>query len=185
MKILNPLNLLAERLENEIALLWSFNKAAGRGLTGGEKTLAKSVFGDQIDYDRVRLSRMFFVSRTDGLTCNERIYLPQNFFGADLSTQSLEKQRLLIHELTHIWQKQQRKTSFFSGQIDFFRALVTDIYKYDTASAKPFKHLGAEQQASLVEDYFFHREKGRQDPESRALALCLAKKIGDVLPLQP
>ncbi|HTI67842.1 MAG TPA: hypothetical protein VL460_09910 [Caulobacteraceae bacterium] len=76
-----------------------------RPLTAGEVALARSVFGDAIDYSRVRLSNrswgwaaIVFGSR---VTFPPSHPCPQDFADRPPPTQAW-----LVHELTHVWQFQ-------------------------------------------------------------------------------
>ncbi|MFC0819936.1 hypothetical protein [Moraxella marmotae] len=59
----------------------------------------------------------------------------------------------LIHELTHVWQRQQ-------GICVFWRALFNRRYRYRLKADKSFWRYGVEQQARMVEDFYIRCERG-------------------------
>ena len=75
-----------------------------RGLTSGEIALAKKVFGDSIDYSKVRIhdSKYFPLQSDDiAMTPDGDIYWPQ-----DAGDMSVHNPDLFIHEMTHVYQHQ-------------------------------------------------------------------------------
>lgn len=121
-----------------------------RGLTLGEEAAARAVFGDAIDWWRVRIWPRAF---TPFQPCNTAV----TPFGAvhfratdhlpDFSTRWSDM-AWLIHELVHVWQHQ-------TGQWVIPRGLWERRYAYDVIkSGKPFHRYGIEQQAAIVEDWF-------------------------------
>ena len=83
---------------------------AGRALSEGEISLAKDVFGDSIDYSTVRLRDEDYVpwqGKDYVMAPNGHIYFGEELRGvADWSLESLQRQGLFIHEMTHVWQHQ-------------------------------------------------------------------------------
>src|SRR5947199_8363155 len=82
--------------------------ATGRKLTPGEIAVARSVFGEQLDYRQVRIHSLpSVIENLGGRTTTPfgDIYLEERFQKPDLS-QTPPDQALLIHEITHVWQHQ-------------------------------------------------------------------------------
>src|SRR3546814_18949288 len=82
-----------------------------RPLTSGERTLAASVFGDAIDYDRVRIhNRKWFwlQPRHVAMAPDGHIWFHPmgRLFREDFCRASLDMQGLFIHERTHVAQSQ-------------------------------------------------------------------------------
>src|SRR3546814_2059345 len=82
-----------------------------RPLTSGERTLAASVFGDAIDYDRVRIhNRKWFwlQPRHVAMAPDGHIWFHPlgRLFREDFCRASLDMQGLFIHEMTHVAQSQ-------------------------------------------------------------------------------
>ena len=129
------------------------SKPLSRTLTPKEITLAKSVFGDALDYSAVRLKTAWWVLKGYGVAPNGVIYFNKADWYDDFGDETLGKRAWLIHELTHVWQYQ-------VGMAVFWRALFNRRYRY-TLTGKSFYRYGIEQQAKLVEDFYIRRELGK------------------------
>ena len=128
--------------------------AQSRPLTAGEIAIARSVFGDNIRLDDVRLKTAWWVLKNYAISPNGNIYFNQADWTTDFSDSSIIKQSWLVHELTHIWQLQQ-------GLNVIFGALINRRYTYLLIDGKPFFAYGIEQQARMVQDYFIQRSRGQ------------------------
>ena len=85
----------------------------GRALTEGERALAASMFGAAIDLDRVRLHRRKwfpFQPKRAIMAPDGHIWVhPQGrLWRDDYAEAPLNLQGLFLHEMTHVWQAQQR-----------------------------------------------------------------------------
>lgn len=126
----------------------------GRGLTKGEVELARSMFGDAINYARVRLIRgkwWPFQPGNAAMAPMGNIYFhPKNGgWSNDFSKEGLHRQGFFIHEMTHVWQAQSK------GR--FYLILMRHPfcrYSYQLRSGKKFGDYGIEQQAELVRHRF-------------------------------
>lgn len=135
------------------AMLWAWWAWSGRrwrSLTAGELDAARAVFGDAIDWDRVRIyPRGFtpFQPRDVAVSPLGAVHFRRANFLPDYSG-SWSDMAWLIHELTHVWQYQ-------TGVPVILRGLVERRYQYDAIdAAKPLTAYGIEQQAAIVEDWF-------------------------------
>lgn len=132
-----------------------------RVLTSGEITLARTVFGDAIDYDAVRIRRRkWFPFQPRKVTMAPLGHIHFHPQGAaycdDFSTQGLVRQGLLIHELTHVWQSQTLgKWYLVLHRHPFCR------YKYTLKPGQPLTSYGIEQQAMIVQHAFWLRHGAR------------------------
>ncbi len=128
-----------------------------RTLTPGEVELARTIFGNAIDYESVRLRRRkWFPLQPRKVTMAPRGHLHFHPRGTaycdDFSTESLARQGLLIHELTHVWQTQTRGQWYLVlNRHPFCR------YDYALKPGQPFKAYGIEQQAEIVKHAFWLR----------------------------
>ena len=128
-----------------------------RSLTPGEIELARSVFGEAIDYSRVRLFKgkwWPFHPRSAAMAPMGNIYFhPEGqVWSDDFSKESLGRQGFFIHEMTHVWQAQK------SGR--FYLPLMRHPfcrYSYELKPGKPFRRYGLEQQAEIVAHTFLAR----------------------------
>jgi hypothetical protein len=125
-----------------------------RSLTPGEIELARSVFGDAIDYRRVKMvRRKWWPFQSKGIvmapTGNIHFHSNSPLWSEDFSRERLSLQALFIHEMTHVWQAQTR------GR--FYLVLMRHPfcrYSYDLVEGRPFDRYGLEQQAEIVRHRF-------------------------------
>ena len=125
-----------------------------RPLTPGEIELARSMFGDAIDYRRVKLvRRKWWPFQPKGIvmapTGNIHFHPKSPLWSEDFSKERLSLQGLFIHEMTHVWQAQTR------GR--FFLVLMRHPfcrYGYKLIEGRTFDHYGLEQQAEMVRHCF-------------------------------
>ena len=128
-----------------------------RPLTAGEVELARSMFGDAINYDRVRLvRRKWWPFQPRGIvmapTGHVHFHPADPRWSEDFSRSPLELQGLLIHELTHVWQAQTRGRYYLPLMRHPFCR-----YSYHLAPGRPFDRYGLEQQAEIVRHAFLAR----------------------------
>lgn len=138
-----------------------------RPLTANEIALARTVFGDAIDYERVRIRRRkwaFFQPRHIVMAPLGHIHFhPRgDRYREDFAAAPLASQALFIHEMVHVWQHQ-------SGLFLPLRRPPWARYDYAFAPGKPFARYGVEQQAMLVQHTFMLRS-GATVPEAPPLA---------------
>ena len=133
----------------------SVDKAEDRALTSGEIAMARQVFGEAIDYRSVKIHNhgywMFFgFQRDDTATApNGEIYLPQDLFKPDFSLLGPTEQRLLIHELTHVWQYQ------LGYPIKRIRAIRPSMnYSYTLGVGQKLRDYNMEAQGNILADYY-------------------------------
>jgi hypothetical protein len=128
--------------------------ARGRPLTDGEIELARSVFGDAIDYARVRMVRgkwWAFQPRNSAMAPMGNIYFhPEGgAWSDDFSRESITRQGFFIHEMTHVWQAQAKGRFYLPLMRHPFCR-----YRYRLDPGKPFHRYGLEQQAEIVASRF-------------------------------
>jgi hypothetical protein len=147
-----------------------------RRLTENELALAKSVFGNSINYKRVRIHdhphpvyrKLGLQPDHIGITNISNIYMPADCYEKDYA---LSRQRaFFIHELTHVWQSQNHPLRALK---DLTEAVVGTalkhkfnygaIYAFHLDPKKDLMDYGLEQQASMVEEYFVVKHEGRSN----------------------
>lgn len=126
----------------------------GRHLTSGEIALAKSVFDHAIDYSKVRLFRgKWWLFHPPGAAMAPTGHIWFHPAGGgwsdDFSKEPLSAQGYFIHELTHVWQTQQRGRFYLPLMRHPFCR-----YDYRLEPGKPFNRYGIEQQAEIVRHRF-------------------------------
>jgi hypothetical protein len=125
-----------------------------RSLTPGEIDIARSIFGDAIDYAKVQLVKGKWwplQSRNAAMAPNGNIYFHPHAGGwsEDFSKEALGRQGFFIHEMTHVWQAQHGGTLFLPLMRHPFCR-----YSYKLKAGKPFDRYGLEQQAEIVRHRF-------------------------------
>lgn len=167
-----------------IADLIKFNT---RPLNSKELEIAKSVFGNSIDYDIVRIDEGSFGNLVNG----DRLFVDSNrpfvTFNTINSWGSLDE-ATLIHELTHVWQYQQDGAIYLPEAIaaqsssslwntgiypDGINRPSEDSKGYDYGgftklqerqnNGQTLTSFNREQQANIVEHFFTIREDGNRD----------------------
>ncbi len=140
---------------------------AERPLTQAERSLTRSLFGDAIALDPVRVRRRRWwwlqprhvvMAPRGHLHFHPEGQCYRDCFGAgDMSDKGL-----FLHEMTHVWQHQ-TGTSLLLRRHPFCR------YTYDYEPGRPFARYGIEQQAEIVRHVFLMRQ-GRTVPGKPPLA---------------
>lgn len=136
-------------------------KGQSRSLTQAEIDLAKSVFGNSIDYSKVRIHNdKSNILQGDNVTVtpNGELYCAGNY----CDDFSKERRHHFIHEMTHVWQYQNNvldprvaaatewvKSGFCYG----------DCYHYKADPKKDLLDYNLEQQADMVADLFALKER--------------------------
>ncbi|MEO8456015.1 MAG: vgr related protein [Sphingomicrobium sp.] len=141
-----------------------------RALTPGEIALARSVFGDAIDYPKARLVKgkwWLFHPRRAAMAPMGNIYFHpvDGGWSDDFSKEPLGRQGFFIHEMTHVWQAQAKGRFYLPLMRHPFCR-----YDYELKPGKPFEHYGLEQQAEIVSHRFLaDRGAPLRGPPPRAL----------------
>lgn len=153
----------------------------GRNLGPREVSLARSVFGNSVDYARVSLipSRLLTFH-----TVGNTIRVPINFTAEN----ALMAERF-IHEMTHVWQYQHVGTSYISGSLSdqLMGAIQTGsrfaAYLYHIVPGKTFFDYRVEQQAFIVHIYFRRMREQANPTISPSLRSQIAQDIALLQPL--
>ena len=128
-----------------------------RPLTPGEIALARSMFGDAVDYSKVRLIRRKWwpfqpKDTVMAPTGNMHFHPKSRLWSDDFAKEPLGKQKLFIHEMTHVWQAQTRGRFFLPLMRHPFCK-----YGYTVEDGRPFEKYGLEQQAEIVAHLFLRQ----------------------------
>lgn len=128
------------------------SSVSGRPLLRSEADIARTIFGNSVDYTRVRL---LLGNLAAGTTAGNNIRLP-----ADFSIANAEHQQLLIHEMTHVWQFQHNGAGYITTSLlqqlhaGASRGNRNFAYDYHISEGNRFFEFAPEQQAFIVENYF-------------------------------
>lgn len=137
-----------------------------RPLTKGEVALAKSVFGDAIDYDRVTITEGKFIGfqpHGTAMAPEGNLYM-YGCYRDDYSTGDVYTQGHFIHEMTHVWQFQNKVLRPITAAIELnftYKFNYMAAYHYTLDGQKDLLAYNMEQQASIVQDYFVMTHGGR------------------------
>ena len=129
-------------------------------MTDGERELVASMFGDAIDTASVtiRRSKWFPLQpRNTVMAPCGHIHFPagHTLYCDDFADGSISAQGLFIHEMTHVWQAQQRGRYWLVLMRHPFCR-----YDYAIRPGQPLASYGIEQQAEIVRHIFMLR-RGR------------------------
>jgi hypothetical protein len=125
-----------------------------RSLTDGEIRLARSIFGDSVDYSKVRLIKgkwWPFQPKNAAMAPTGNIYFHPDAGGwsDDFANEAVRRQAFFIHEMTHVWQAQAKGRFYLPLMRHPFCS-----YDYQLTPGKPFERYGIEQQAEIVTHRF-------------------------------
>jgi hypothetical protein len=125
-----------------------------RPLTSGEIDLARSIFGDAIEYRRVSLvRRKWWPFQPSGIVMapsgNIHFHPRSRLWSDDYAKENLALQGLFIHEMTHVWQAQTRGRWYLPLMRHPFCR-----YSYRFVEGRPFDRYGLEQQAEIIRHRF-------------------------------
>lgn len=128
-----------------------------RPLTPGEIALARTVFGDALDYSTVTIRRRkWFPFQPRKVTMAPRGHLhfhPQGeHYCDDFSAAPLHLQGHFIHELVHVWQVQN-----FGKWWLLLNRVPWERYDYSLKPGWKLEQYGIEQQAEIVRHAFLLR----------------------------
>ena len=125
-----------------------------RPLTAGEVALARSLFGEAIDYARVRIvRRKWWPFQPRGVvmapTGHIHFHPDSDLYRDDFAAAPLSLQGLFVHEMTHVWQAQRHGRFYLPLMRHPFCR-----YAYRIKDGQRFDRYGLEQQAELVRHRF-------------------------------
>lgn len=117
--------------------------------------MAKLVFGESIDYERVRIHPrryMPFQPTNCCMTPNGSMYFHRSCFLPDYSRGDPPARHWFIHEIAHVWQHQMGYAVRLRGAVRFGLS-----YAYDLQPGKTLADFNMEAQGDLLADYFVLR----------------------------
>lgn len=125
-----------------------------RQLTLGEIALARTLYGDSINYSRVWVHREsylpFNLQPVDiAMSPNGEMWYREDTYSPDFALENdIQKKHRFMHEMMHVWQAQK---GMFVRTRGLFSRFADYSYSLDKAD---LLHYGLEQQASIVSDYW-------------------------------
>jgi hypothetical protein len=130
------------------------NEQPWRVLTAGETAMAALLFGDAIDYRKVRIFNRRYLPfglqpRNCAMTPNGAIYFHKSCCLLDFSTGSADARHWFMHEMVHVWQHQLGYPVRLRGAVR-----IGLSYRYELAPDKTLADFNMEAQGDLLADYF-------------------------------
>jgi len=129
------------------------NRDGVRLLTSGEIYLARELFRNSIEYNKVWIHHGSYLpfdiqSNNTAMTPNGEMWFEKDVYRDDFSQTTIDYQYLFMHEMMHVWQYQHGMNVRMRGLVSW----VVD-YKYDFDKSS-LSFYPMEQQASIVADYW-------------------------------
>ena len=157
--------LTSPALEQTIIQVATLTSPIGRRLDAWETELVASIFRQSVDTTRIRVVEAHVANAPTTLGNQIRV-VPGWGFDTE------EHRGVLIHECTHVWQYQNHGTDYITDAL--YHQLSSMIatgdrnaayLNYELEERRPFSDFTAEEQASIVEDYYqlTVRYRGRPD----------------------
>jgi hypothetical protein len=146
---------------------------SARPLTAGEIELARTMFGDAIDYQKVRMVHgKWWPFQPRGIvmapTGSIHFHPKDPNWSDDFSRERSGLQGLFVHEMTHVWQTQTRGRWYLPLMRHPFCR-----YAYRIKDGQRFDRYGLEQQAEIVRHRFLAQLGGLVPDQTRLAALEL------------
>ncbi|MCP4440511.1 MAG: hypothetical protein GY810_16320 [Aureispira sp.] len=147
-----------------------------RPLTGPERKIAEFVFQTSLRLDEIRIEEEALIANAP-TTLGNVIRLSKGYTMSDAT---------LVHELTHVWQFQNKGTGYISNSvINQVGGMIGSgdrnaAYVVTIEQGKPFSSYSAEHQGTIVEDWYA-KANLRNDPEYQRL---IAEVRGATPPIQ-
>jgi hypothetical protein len=125
-----------------------------RPLTDGETAMAALLFGDAVDYRKVRIFNRRYLpfglqARNCAMTPNGAMYFHKSCCLGDFSTGSEHARHWFMHEMVHVWQHQLGYPVRTRGAVRLGLS-----YRYQLAMDKTLADFNMEAQGDLLADYF-------------------------------
>lgn len=135
-----------------------------RALTEGEIQMCQTVFGDLIDYAKVKvLNHPYLPWQPVGILMapNGYIHLKDADYCEDFSCLNLAYQAVFIHEMAHIYQHQRHENVLLKGAILqtalYLSAGKYNPYRYTLVKGKKYFDYNIEQQGDIAKDIYLNR----------------------------
>lgn len=145
-----------------------------RKLTDNEIMFAKTIFGDSLDYKKIKIFNRYLFGRkpegASGRMWNGNIYaITTDARSQDYALdERLGNRRLFLHEMTHVWQYKSDPAFMVKGLSALIKAdfNYSSLYPYEIKPHRTFKDYNFEQQADIADDYYGLTENLKKADES-------------------
>lgn len=160
-----------------------------RGLTTNEIVMARTVFGDGLNYKSIHVHShgwwlfMGMQDRTTAVTPNGEMYFPKDIYKPDF-TDSDASRALFMHEMTHVWQHQMGYSVKFHGLTVTSRGDAA--YQYQLSPKSRLGDFNMEQQGNIIADYYMICvRKNPADAYNPGMDADLLRKVVEPLVVNP
>ncbi|MGO4326961.1 DUF4157 domain-containing protein [Cupriavidus sp. 2TAF22] len=136
----------------------SLPEGTERGLTAEEIAMARTVFGNGIDYTQVRVHHggwWLFMGKQDpttAVTPNGEMYFPSAIYRDDFAGADDRGRALFMHELAHVWQYQMGYGIKRNALTVTSRG--ASAYGYSLTPTSRLSDFNMEQQGNIMSDYY-------------------------------
>lgn len=154
-----------------LARMFAFER---RRLTGGEKDIARVVFGREIDLDAVRIQQAPPAPFAAMVPHRRTIVFSMWRAARDFADAAAGERAWFVHELAHIWQAR-RGVVLAAAKL---RALGREAYEYRWEPGKQLGDYNIEQQAEIARHLYLARI-GQPDPAAPS-----REQLEDVWPIR-
>ncbi|MCD4793594.1 MAG: hypothetical protein K8R54_10195 [Bacteroidales bacterium] len=138
-----------------------------RKLNNKEVQILKSLYFNEIDYEKVKLTNQHLFShllkKYSGIVFDNTIVFTKKSYKDDFSINT-ESTALLVHEMCHVWQYQNLNYRWIKAGIEHIK-FGKSTYKYNIADHKKLTDFRFEQQGDIMADYF--RLKRMNSPKAK------------------
>jgi hypothetical protein len=146
-----------------------FSGQEKRGIRKAERLLAQEVLeasDSEESVDRL-ISGLPSLFGADAFVIENTVYFDSDVYSSDFSTSTIDSDRwLMAHELTHVWQWQNRDVTgyTFAKVVSEHLNFGNEVYEYTLAQSKRFTEYRFEQQGAIVQCYVMLRQLMPNDP---------------------
>lgn len=132
-----------------------------RKLNNNEVQILRSLYFDEIDYDKVKLTNQHLFShllkKYSGIVFDNTVVFTKKSYKDDFSINT-GSMALLIHEMCHVWQYQNLNYRWIKAGIEHIK-FGKSTCKYNIADHKKLTDFRFEQQGEIMADYFRLKQK--------------------------
>lgn len=130
-----------------------------RKLNNNELKILKSLYFNNINYDKVKLTNQHLFSKLlrkySGIVFDNTIIFTKKSYKEDFSL-NISDMAFLVHEMCHVWQYQNLNYRWYKAGLEHLR-FGKQTYKYNISEQKKLTEFRFEQQGEIMADYFRQR----------------------------
>ncbi len=159
-----PVSVTSPALERLAIQVAAISGPGGRSLYESERQIVRDIFGNSVDAQRVSVVEARVANAPTTLGNQIRITPGFDFLTED-------NKAVLIHEMTHIWQYQTHGSGYITDAL--YHQLSSMIQtgtrnaaymNYELDDTRDFSTYSAEEQATIIEDYYQIAFRYKNDP---------------------